>query len=155
MSQGLVISYNSCCFYLQYLVRCLDCGALLGLPSCKSESWRRYTDINILLVCEGVSSTCELTGMWGQHWGLLCGTSGREELCMVPCHSCHIYGILTSRSKKVKGMLRSYQLGGWGGVGGWQCKSQIRDSFHRKDRFSLGNTIVLWNFIVSFTGYIL
>ena len=37
---------------------------------------------------------------------------------MVPCHSCHIYGILTSRSKKVKGMLRSYQLGGWGVGGG-------------------------------------
>ena len=60
---------------------------------------------------------------------------------MVPCHSCHIYGILTSRSKKVKGMLRSYQLGG-GGAGG-VAMQVTRDSFHRKDRFSLGNTIVL------------
>ena len=25
--------------------------------------------------------------------GLLCGTSGRRKLCMVPCRSCHIYGI--------------------------------------------------------------
>ena len=23
----------------------------------------------------------------------LCGTSGRRELCIVHCHSCHIYGI--------------------------------------------------------------
>ena len=43
---------------------------------------------------------------------------------MVPCHSCHIYGILTSRSKKVKGMLRSYQLGGWG-VGGGGVAMQV------------------------------
>ena len=31
--------------------------------------------------------------------GLLCGTSGRRKLCMVSCHSCHIYGI--ERSKNV------------------------------------------------------
>ena len=43
-----------------------------------------------------------------------CGTSGRNDLCMVPCHSCHIYGIWTSRSKEVYGMLN------WG----WRCKSQ-------------------------------
>ena len=49
--------------------------------------------------------------MWGLPWGLLCGTSGRKELYMVPCHSCHIYGIWTSRSKKVWGMLKSHQLG--------------------------------------------
>ena len=30
---------------------------------------------------------------------------------MVPCHSCHIYEIWTSRSKKVWGMLKSHQLG--------------------------------------------
>ena len=32
-------------------------------------------------------------GMWGLPWGLLCGTSGRKDLRMVPCHSCHIYGV--------------------------------------------------------------
>ena len=30
---------------------------------------------------------------------------------MVPCHSCHLYGIWTSRSKKVCGMLKSHHLG--------------------------------------------
>ena len=30
---------------------------------------------------------------------------------MVPCHSCHMYEISTSRSKKVWGMLKSHQLG--------------------------------------------
>ena len=30
---------------------------------------------------------------------------------MVPSHSCHIYGICTSRSKKVCGMLKSHHLG--------------------------------------------
>ena len=30
---------------------------------------------------------------------------------MVPCHSCHIYEIWTSWSKKVWGMLKSHQLG--------------------------------------------
>ena len=30
---------------------------------------------------------------------------------MVPCHSCHIYEIWTSRSKKVWGMLKSHRLG--------------------------------------------
>ena len=49
--------------------------------------------------------------MWGLPWGLLYGTSGRKELCMVPCHSCHLYGIWTSRSKKVCGMLKSHHLG--------------------------------------------
>ena len=27
-------------------------GALLGLPRCKSESWRRYACTNVLLVCQ-------------------------------------------------------------------------------------------------------
>ena len=51
LSQRLGISCNAC-FYLQYLSRCLNYGALLGLPSCKSDSWRRYTCANVLLVCE-------------------------------------------------------------------------------------------------------
>ena len=50
--------------------------------------------------------------------------------CLV---SCHIYGIWTSRSKKVWGMLKSHQLG-VGMQGG---------SSHREGRFSLCNTAVL------------
>ena len=38
-------------------------------------------------------------------------TSGTKDLRMVPCHSCHIYGIWTSTIKKVWGMLKSNQLG--------------------------------------------
>ena len=30
---------------------------------------------------------------------------------MVPCHSCHIYGIWTGKSKNVWRMLKSHQLG--------------------------------------------
>ena len=55
---------------------------------------------------------------------------------MVPCHSCHIYGIWTSMSEKVWGCL---EVINWGVA--W--KSQIRDSFHREGRFSLGNTAIL------------
>ena len=148
MSQGLRISCNTY-FYLQYLARYLDYGALLGLPSCKSDSCRRYTCTNVLLVCEGeVGELVMPGGMWGLPWGFLCGTSGRKELCMVPCHSCHIYGIWTSRSKKVWGMLKSHQLG---------VVMQVTKggSFDRKGRFSLCNTAVLWNFIASLTEYIL
>ena len=112
MSQGLGNSYNTCCFYLKYFARCFDYKVILGLPSCKSESCRRYTCTSVLLVCDGeVGELVQPGGMWEQPWGLLCGNSGREELCMVTCHSCHIYAIWTSISKKVWGMLRSYQLG--------------------------------------------
>ena len=87
-------------------------GALLGLLSCKSDSRRRGTCTKVLLVCEGqVRELVQPGRMWELPWGLLCGTSGRKELCMVPCHSCQIYGIWTSRSKKVWGMLKSHQLG--------------------------------------------
>ena len=34
------------------LARCLDYGALLGLLSCQSDSWRRCTCTNVLLVYE-------------------------------------------------------------------------------------------------------
>ena len=49
--------------------------------------------------------------MWGRPWVWLCGTSARKDLCMVPCHCCHIYGICTSRTGKVWGMLKNHQLG--------------------------------------------
>ena len=106
-----------------------------------------YTCTNVLLVCKREVGKLVHTGsMWGLPWGLLCGTSGRKDLCMVPCHSCHIYGIWTSRSKKVWGCLKVIN---WG----WRCKSQKGGSFHREGRFSLCNTAVLWNFIAGLTIY--
>ena len=81
-------------------------------------------------------------GMWGLPWGLLCGASGRKELCMMPCHSCHIYRIWISRSKKVRRMLKSHQFGVAVQVTKWGL-------IHREGRFSLGNTAVFWNFIAS------
>ena len=115
----------------------------------RSDSWRRCTCTNVLLVCEGeVGELVQPGGMWGLPWGLLCGTSGRKDLCMVPCHSCHIFGIWTSRSKKVWGMLKSNHLG----VG---MQATKRGVFHREGWFSLCDTAVLWNFIASLTGYIL
>ena len=42
-----------CLFKLQYLARCLNYGAILGLLSCKSDTWRRCTCTNVLLVREG------------------------------------------------------------------------------------------------------
>ena len=65
------------------------------------------------------------------------GASGRKDLCMVPCHSCHIYGIWTSRSRKV-----------W-----WMLKSHQGRQVHREGRFLLCNTPVLLKFIGNFTGY--
>ena len=59
----------------------------------------------------GVGEFVQSGGMRGLPWGLLCGTSGRMDLCMVPFHSCHVYGIWTSRSKNVWGMLKSHRLG--------------------------------------------
>ena len=64
LSKGLGISCNAC-FYLQYLARCLNYGALLDLPSCKSESWRRYTCTNVVLVCEGGIGELGEVGNWG------------------------------------------------------------------------------------------
>ena len=74
--------------------------------------------------------------MWRLPWGLLGGISGRKDLCMVPCHSCHIYGIWKSRSKKVWGCLKVTNCG-------WWCKSQKGGggALHREGRFSLCNML--------------
>ena len=55
------------------LLRCLDYRALLGLPSYKADSWRRY-----------MGNACQRS--------LSCVTRVRRMLCMVCFHSCHIYG---------------------------------------------------------------
>ena len=60
---------------------------IIVLLSYNSVSWRRY-----ILKC-----LCFCASAWGSKLGLLCGTSGRRKLCMMPCHSCHIYGIWKSK----------------------------------------------------------
>ena len=130
--------FMQCLFLIAYLARCLYYGALVGLLSCKSGSWRRCTCTNVLLVCEGeVGQLVQPGGMWGRPWGWICGTSGRKNLCTLPCHCCHIYGICTSRREKVWGMLKSHQLG----VAMEVTKGGLFS------RFSQCNTAVLWKFI--------
>ena len=57
---------------------------------------------------------------------------------MVPCYSCHFYGIWTSRSKKCGGCLKfiNWGRGDASHKRGWSL-------FHREGRFSLCNTAVL------------
>ena len=113
-----------------FLISCKQSASITGLPSCKSDSWRRYTCTNVLFVCkEEVGELVQSGG--GLPWSLLYGTTGRKELCMVPCHSCHIYRIRTSRSKKMWRMLKS----------------------HREGRLSLCKTAVLWNYCKSYWVY--
>ena len=66
-----------------------------------------------LLVFEGeVGKLVQPGGMWGLPWGLLCGTSGRKDLCMVPCHSYHIYGFDKQEQKCVGNAWKSLIVGG-------------------------------------------
>ena len=78
-----------------------------------------------------------LSSVWGSKWGLLWGflggTSGRRKLCMMPCRSCHIYGIW--RSKTVEKTLK------WSF--GVAVQATRRDNFYGKEGFSLCNTTVL------------
>ena len=64
------------------------------------------------MACEReVGELVQPGGMYGLPLDLLCGTNSSKDLCMVPCHSCHIYGIWTSRSKKVLGCLKVINWG--------------------------------------------
>ena len=130
---------KSCVIFNSNILHGAPITDLLGLLSCKSDSWRRCTCSNVLLVYEGeVGELVQPGGMWGLPWGLPYGTSGTKDLSMVPCHSYHIYGIWTSASKKVWGMLKSHQLGV-----AMQITKGGGGSFHREGRFSLCNTVVL------------
>ena len=62
---------------------------------------------------------------------------------MVPCHSFHIYGIWTGRSKRVWGMVKSHQLG---------VVMQVRALLIGKTGSHYYNTALLWNFIASLAG---
>ena len=117
-------------------------GALLSLSSYKSHSWWRHTCTNVLLVCEAeIGELVQPGGIWGLPWGLPCGTSGRKELCMVPCHTCHIFMGF--------GQVGTQMFGGCLNVISWgsRCRSKNGHSFHREGRFSQCNNAVLWNFI--------
>ena len=145
LSKGLGISCNAC-FYLQYLARCLNYGALLDLPSCKSESWRRYTCTNVLLVCEGGIGELGEVGNWGLEVCFVGLALGRYYVwCLVIVVIFMRFG--QAGAKRCGGYLKVINCR-------WQ-KSQKGDSFHREGRFSLCNIAISWNFIASLTGYIL
>ena len=94
-----------------------------------------------LLVCWGNGG--RVNSAWGSKWGLLCGTSGRRKLRMVPCHNFHIYGIWWS--KKVGKALKSSF--------GVAMQAIRRDNFYWKKRGSYYVILLYWNFTVSLTGY--
>ena len=102
------------------------------MPSYNSDSWRRY-----ILKC-----LCFCASAWGSKLGLLCGTSGRRKLCMMPCHSCHIYGIW--KSKEVGKALKP--------LFGVAMQAIRRKNFYGKEG-SYYVMLLYWNFIVSLTGY--
>ena len=97
----------------------ISCKVPLLRNSFKSDSWRRCTCTNVLLVCEGeLRELVQPGSMSGLPWGLLCGKSGRKDLCMVPCHSCHTFvGFGQAGAKRCGGCLKFIS---WG----WRCKSQ-------------------------------
>ena len=125
-------------FHAMPFVIVISCKVSVLWSCFKSGSWRRCTYTNVLLVCEReMGELVQPSGMWGLPWDLLCWASGIKYLCMVPCHSCHIYGIWTSRSKKVWGVLKSHQMG---------LAMQVTKGglfSYREGRFSLCNTAVL------------
>ena len=140
---------KSCVIFNSNILHGAPITDLLGLLSCKSDSWRRCTCSNVLLVYEGeVGELLQPGAMWGLPWGLLYGTNVTKDLCMVPYYSCHIYGFGQARAKRCGRCLKSHQLG---------VTMQITKggSFHREGRFPLCNTVVLWSFCPSLSGYIL
>ena len=83
----------------------LFCNILI-LPSCNTDSRRRYNLINLYCCVQGKVGELfqNSRSKWGLPWGLVCWTNGRRKLCMVLCHACHIYGIWGS--KEVEGQFR-------------------------------------------------
>ena len=79
--------------------------------------------------------------MWELPWGLLCRTSGKRKLCMMPCHICHIYGIW----RRGGGCLKSSF-----GRGNMQ-PTRGRDDFNGEGGlgFSLYVILLCWNFIAT------
>ena len=72
--------------------------------------------------------------------GLPGGDGGRKKLCMIPCHSCHIYRNLRSKEvgealKPLFGMTKQATNGG--------------DSFYGEGGFSLCNAAVLKHYCLT------
>ena len=112
-----------------------------------SDSWRRYT-WKCLCWCvdrEVVKLVQPRRSNWGLLWGLLCGTSVKRKLCMVPSHICHICKIW--RSKKVEECSKVIIWVGsvsHNGGGGASLMGKARSSYV---------ILLYWNFIVSLTEY--
>ena len=80
----------------------------------------------------------------GLSWILLCGTSSKRKLCMVPCHISHIQEIL--RSKEVRGCFKVII---WGDNASYKGQGVILMG-KESSRYV---RLLYWNFIVSLTGY--
>ena len=61
---------------------------------------------------------------------MLFGTSGKRNLCMVPCHVCHVYGIWNLEKQRGGGMLYGVAMKATGGGG---------DNFNGEEGFLLCN----------------
>ena len=103
--------------------------------------WRSHT---LKCLCSSVEAEVReifqpMGSKWGLPWDLLYATSGRRKLCIMPCHSFHIYRAW--RSKEVRG---SHHLG-------WHCKLQGADKFYGEGG-SHHVILLYWNFILSLSG---
>ena len=114
------------------------------MPSCNSDSLRRYTLKCLYWYVEGKVGELVQSGgaSEGVPWGLLGGINGRRKLCMVIWRSCHIYGIW--RSKEIEKYLKSsFEV---------TMQATRRDNFYGRKGLSLCNITAL-KLIVSLTGY--
>ena len=75
------ISWKACLFF------CLDYKFLLGLPKYWSDFWKRY-NLEGVHWCVDWGLTWWVSLAWGQVNRLRVG----GNFCMLPCHSCYIYG---------------------------------------------------------------
>ena len=138
MSQGLGISCNICIFEIFCKVPRLQSS----WPSYKSDSWRKYTCTNVLLVCERkLGELAQPGGMWGLPWGLLCGTSSRRNYvwCLVIVVIFMEFG--QAGAKRCRGCLKMWSIG-------------VGDASHKRETLFIGkvgshNAILLYCEILS------
>lgn len=98
--RGFIKSWSSLSIYFWWpLLWCFDYRVLLDLLGYTSESLKRYTLRGVRLCAEGEK------GLWSKWitWQrcLSCEIEISRKLCLVPCHSCHIYE--TRMNNKVEG----------------------------------------------------
>ena len=118
------------------------------MPSCNSDSWRRYTLKCLCWCVKGKVGELVQPGgsKWGLPWGLLCVTSGSRKLCMA---TCLLIVVIFMRFGETKG---------WGDA--LKSLFEVAVQATRKDSFNgkggggpLYVILLYWNFIVSLTGY--